>query len=68
LFYLHKSDYEGNIFVIVPSVVQIGIGGPGEYFPYLQQNRDEEEGGGRCVVRMSQPNITTNCSICSNSR
>jgi hypothetical protein len=49
-------------------VVQIGIGGPGEYFPYLQQNRDEEEGGGRCVVRMSQPNITTNCSICSNSR
>ncbi len=48
----------------------MGLGGPsGDYFPYLQQNRgEEEEGGGRCVVRMSQPNITTNCSICSNSR
>lgn len=49
-------------------LTQMGLGPPGEYFPYLQQNREDEEGGGRCVVRMNQPNITTNCSICSNSR
>ncbi|XP_023340024.1 uncharacterized protein LOC111710193 [Eurytemora carolleeae] len=50
---------------------QIGFGIPGEYYNYLQKGREEpvEDGGGRCVVRMQQTNLTTtNCSVCSNSR
>jgi len=47
---------------------QVGFGSQEGYYGSGKNLQGGSDDPSRCIVRMAQPNITTNCSVCSHSR